>query len=525
MGQNANRIYLPKQSNVASKMPPQTRRSGLTNDPSVALSYTIKTHKVLGKGTYGTVFLPMYPCGDHADIDEKSFLAEKMVSKISDLDEAQTEFDTSQQIINLIEPESRTDPTKIIRNDETLILPDKQIFRSYKFGTFAQSACPMVDPDIENSSERFIKLLKTKDGKAINDLIEKLEKGDPPRTDLRGPVAREYETNRQLRLRSHQSGTGLGVIQMEKADGNVFNAITQLRKQNPSSETLCKWMHALKNAAIGLKRMHDKNWFHLDVKMENMVYFGTFENPTTVKLCDFGLTKNETHPEFSESFAFTTLWSNWPSLGVLIYRLKHAYSDKQKELIYRNWKDELQQLLAGSSDENEKADPFRQTTHKKMHENVKLLLDQWLDPVQYQLLFKHIVDNLCKKDLHDLYCAIDSYGLVLAIAYFHPLMPTTCQKYVEIFFEEAFHLDLSDDALIQRIDELIKKLNTVSVYPPERQIPLLKPVSPLPNYTTPDPSLPRITLSAFKRQQQLKQQASAVARFLRTGNLSSFLKT
>ena len=109
------------------------------------------------------------------------------------------------------------------------------------------------------------------------------------------------------------------LVFMEAARGDL----KWIENAEPSwvSKRAGKWLHALGNALQGLLNMHQHHYFHFDVKPANMLWFGSFDDPQTVKLTDFGMAVHAQNQrrEFLNSTALIFPWYNWgPAIVVAV---------------------------------------------------------------------------------------------------------------------------------------------------------------------------------------------------------------
>lgn len=453
---------------------------------------TYAKHTILGKGSYGYVYGPMFPCGndpdyDELEVDEREKIVKNLVSKLCELDEGQKEYQLGKLVISEIEIK---DPT-IIKGD----------FKSYKYGVYAQSHCAMVTKSDSKSSTRF---LNAKKGNfELDDLITNLTR---------------KEKNLD-RIREIKNGTRIAVLQMEKADGCISSInFEKAEFKNLSLESRFQWFHGIDNVIIGLLKMHLKNLHHFDVKPENLVYFGPKTHPTTIKMCDFGLVLRTNQVNKDNCFAVYYFHDNWPPLTKLLYDL--ILLKKRTKNIIKNaihtWVEGYKVFF------REKAKNLIQ----RMNFVYKKLLDEeYCLGVVYRFLRKSRASEIRLKNLLD---AADMYGIALTLSrmwsFFDDREKDDQIKFVS-FLSKCIEFDFTDQEFYLKFHEL-KELFTGGALPipdPER------PKNPNPsiwmNKTRTEPAFRTEPVTPLLEEESAPEinPPSPISRFLATSDVRQFL--
>ena len=337
--------------------------------------------KIIGVGTYGCVTIPSFPCSSNESLK----INDELISKVLDKESALLEMKEAKFLSKIDILVKGEENTKTAR---------------YKYGVYALSMCKF-------------------------------------------PVGKPYH------VEAFKNATGIVcdigtvdgdlnyIVHMERANGDcsVFEKLNktfllQLDHLTKPVEKLL--LSKLKNVLNGLINMHSYKVYHLDVKVQNMLYFLT-DNNMTIKLADFGATSHLNGKNFKDSHPFHVQWFNFPPASYLVgyyFLNKKTFptntmftkAEKGYQKIYNN-------LI------------IKERKYKEdMFEDVDLFISQG-------------------KTFEDLACAVDMFGFATAVKFFEKYTKNKeTKKLIHDFCVRAAAMSMTDSETLHEYNNILHSL-------------------------------------------------------------------
>ena len=230
----------------------------------------------IARGSHGQIFSPTFP-------DLTTFPPSNLVAKVGTEQNTKDEYRHAQWLITHVE-------------DAPMPIPGTP-FLSYPNGVYALDVCPLD----ERLYNRFIRPSHALKQNPLS-LLERLLSAADNSSD-QAPI---FNCDGEKRFLAH----------LERADGDMSAFIAQI--DTPYRAQLC--LILLLQPLTFLARMHEKEFFHFDIKPENILYFRPGKDPPKAKLCDFAMLGSpRLQADFTHLAPFTQPWYNYPPWASLFY--------------------------------------------------------------------------------------------------------------------------------------------------------------------------------------------------------------
>lgn len=266
-------------------------------------------HYFIAGGSFGSVFCPPFPCADSSEFTDAS--NRKLVSKLCYKVEGEAEYKNGESIRLALDDRGRALMGCInpVTKEPTIV---------YNSGIYALTKCPLVDVTNEQSKTRFKELETRKadaDIRRVFDLITSLNQGLEVENDSyrrKGFV----EKIKPIIL----NGLNMTVMQMERGDGNCDDAALFFHGKTWNLVQKIAWLKAIRDLVHNVRSMHDKTWYHLDMKSLNLVYFGSIECPYAIKMIDFGLSQSSLTFKADDCYPTHNFWDTWSPYSFYLWQ-------------------------------------------------------------------------------------------------------------------------------------------------------------------------------------------------------------
>lgn len=327
--------------------------------------------RLIGQGTYGCITYPAFPCDGHVEQEYAG-----LVSKVLSAKESKQEIEQGARLSGI----------------DTLIAGAAGTLSArFKYGVYALNRCRFPFRDVQE--------------------VESWK------TTANGPC-----------LAGNGRLESLGwIVHMEQAGGDC-DTIEALPARN---DVVNNWLVALRNALEGLANMHAHGVFHLDVKPQNMLWFGDELAPTSIKLNDFGLTMRGDDPKLDQSYALTLPWWNFPpSACIAAALLKPGTLEEKKDAA-------LDKYVESTEYHRTRNDRFVNSVAAINYLPRGIRIDAYLGTLQ------------------DLCASVDVFGFALTLDYLFRIACPSVKALIKGFCTRSFKMDMNATEALRLLDEMI----------------------------------------------------------------------